>query len=254
MARLSFSATSSFGSASPSGGRAMAFPSLTTALANGLQPVAQRQCRDAVVLVVALHDRSHFRGHVGVAVGFQQPFHLMAIVVRVRQLHFALEAVEGLQILDRVLLHAGSQRTPNDRVQIHEQAAAQHEVEFFAACGVAPHEALQRARFVGREVVDVHVPGVADDVPSRHRRTARKRLSPEHRSPGARRSGRTPTRRGTRPPHRHFVRPSRTGTRSPDGRRSARLRCRRRRRQATAPATARGRDRPPAAGVRSRAA
>ena len=78
---------------------------------------------------------------------------------RVAQGHGALEAVEDLEVLDRVPLDARPEALPDDAVEVDEPAGAQQPVDLVLARRVPAHQPLERGRLVGRVVVDVH-PGV----------------------------------------------------------------------------------------------
>ena len=84
---------------------------------------------------------------------------------RLAQRDRPLEPVEGLQLLERIALDAGAHRLADDGVQIDEPLGPQQPVELALARGVAAHQALERGRLVGREVIDVQ-PGKA--LPARH--------------------------------------------------------------------------------------
>ena len=87
-------------------------------------------------------------------------------------------AVERLELLDRIAFDAGADTVAHDREEIDEELGAQQIVDFVLARRVAAHQALQRGRLVGREVVDVQVGIGLRAAPSRSRRSARKPPSP----------------------------------------------------------------------------
>ncbi len=90
-----------------------------------LQPVAQRRSRSTVVAVVKL-DRVKDRPIDGVQrVGLERELHILPLQRRLAKADVALEAVERLELLDRVALDAGAQRLADDGVQIDEALAAQ---------------------------------------------------------------------------------------------------------------------------------
>ena len=68
----------------------------------------------------------------------------------------ALEAVELLDVLDRVAGDRGAERLPRHPVEVDEHLAAEEVVELVLARPVLAHQALERGRLVGRVVVDVH--------------------------------------------------------------------------------------------------
>ncbi len=84
------------------------------------------------------------------------PFERAAARRRRAQLLLAREAVELLEILQRVRLDARAQRVPHDRVQVDEQLGAQDRVELRLARRIAAGQPLERRRLVGAEVIDVH--------------------------------------------------------------------------------------------------
>ena len=131
-----------------------------------LQPVAEAERRDAIVAVVLLDDAPHLPdGAARVRVGLQledaprlqQTLQRMAVVVRRVEVNFPRVAVELLQVLDGVALDACEDRLPRRRVQVNEEFGAQHPVHFLLARRVAPHQPLERARLVGREMVDTQI-------------------------------------------------------------------------------------------------
>ena len=69
----------------------------------------------------------------------------------------ALEAVEGLQLLDGVALDRGQQPLPHDLVEVHEDVAPKQPVDLILARVVAAHELLEVAGLVRRVVVDVEL-------------------------------------------------------------------------------------------------
>ena len=71
----------------------------------------------------------------------------------------ALEAVERLDLLDRVAVEREPERLADDPEEIDEHLAAQQVVELGLARAVLAHQPLQRRPLVRRVVVDVH-PGV----------------------------------------------------------------------------------------------
>ena len=81
------------------------------------------------------------------------------------QVHRAGEAVERLQLLDRVALDRCTQPLPDHAVEVNEDAAAQQPVDLVLAGRVAAHQALDGGGLVGAVVVDVKA-GVL--LPARH--------------------------------------------------------------------------------------
>ena len=78
-----------------------------------------------------------------------------------------LEAVELLDVLDRVARDRGAQGLARDAVEVDEHLAAQEVVDLLLARRVLAHEARERGALVGRVVVDVHAreaPAPLDDV------------------------------------------------------------------------------------------
>ena len=76
------------------------------------------------------------------------------------------EAVELLDLLDRVALGRGADRLPDDAVEVDEHLLAQEVVDLGLAGAVLAHEAGQRRALVGGVVVDVHArvaPAALDD-------------------------------------------------------------------------------------------
>ena len=70
------------------------------------------------------------------------------------------EAVELLDLLDRVALGRGADRLPDDAVEVDEHLLAQEVVDLGLAGAVLAHEAGQRRALVVGVVIDVHA-GVA---------------------------------------------------------------------------------------------
>src|SRR2546429_6162931 len=68
----------------------------------------------------------------------------------------ALEAVERLDLLDRVAVEREPHRLANDAEEVDEHLAAQQVVELGLARAVLAHQPLQRGALVRRVVVDVH--------------------------------------------------------------------------------------------------
>ena len=132
---------------------------------DAFQPLAQVEGGGAVVAVVTLHGVLVLLPNETRVALLQRRVDLVERVVGVGQGHVAGEVVEPLKLLDGVAFHAGAQPAAHHTVQVHEQVAAQHPVNLVLARGVATHHPFHRARFVGREVVHVHV-GVL--LPARH--------------------------------------------------------------------------------------
>ena len=125
--------------------------------AAGLQPLAEAQGRQAVVPVVALYLRAQLRRHVGGLTGLQPRLEPDERPRRGRQIDVAREAVEGLQLLDRVALDRRAQPLPDHAVQVHEHPPAQQPVHLVLAGGVAAHQALDGRGLVRGVVIDVEV-------------------------------------------------------------------------------------------------
>jgi len=128
--------------------------------AQAFEPFAQRQRRKAVVAIVGLDG-----ARAVVVLGQRRPQLEAALdhpqrASRLLERLLALEAVEGLERLDRVLLDAGPQRLANHRVEVDEAAGAQQPVDLRLAGGVAAHQALDRPGLVHSVVIHVHA-GVA---------------------------------------------------------------------------------------------
>ena len=91
-----------------------------------LQPVAQSQRRDAVVAVVALDRVAHAPAAVALdASELERVLDRAQARPGVRERHVAREAVERLEVLDRVALDAGAQPLAHDGVEIDEALGAQ---------------------------------------------------------------------------------------------------------------------------------
>ena len=87
--------------------------------------------------------------------GLERELDLLALQRRLVKIDVANEAVERLELFDRVALDAGSQRLSEHRVEVDEAFGAQQPIELVTARRVAAHQLLQRGRLVMAEVIDV---------------------------------------------------------------------------------------------------
>ena len=140
---------------------------------NPFKPVAEPKRRDAVVLVVALHDATHVRRDVSDA-GLQATFHGAKSPARRLERHRARERVERLEILDGVTLDPGQQGLTHDAVEVDEVTATEESIDLGLARGMPAHQSPESGRLIGRVVIDMHprmlpAPGLdeVDDAPKR---------------------------------------------------------------------------------------
>ena len=135
--------------------RSFAATTLRPRLVRGMvldEPVAQRQRRPAVFLVVLGDRRKHRR-----------VLRLDPLLVRQHGAHPALdlgpsrERRERFDLLQRVAVDAGPKALAHDRVQIDEDVAPQQLVHRVFARRVGAHELLERRVLVGTVVIDVHL-------------------------------------------------------------------------------------------------
>ena len=129
------------------------------------QPRREAQCREAVVLVVALDLGPKGVRNTGRVARLELHLDLDERPRCRGQVHRPSEVVERLQPLDRVALDRGAQPLPDYAVEVDEHAAAQQPVDFVLAGCVAAHQALDCGGLVGAVVVDVEA-GVL--LPARH--------------------------------------------------------------------------------------
>ena len=122
-----------------------------------LQPVAQPSRADHVVPVVGLDVLQD--GRRGSIAGRQlEPrLELDDAGGRVAQLDVPREAIDGLELLDRVALDAGANALSHRSEQVDQHATAQQAVDLRLARAVSAHQALQGGRLVGCVVVDVQI-------------------------------------------------------------------------------------------------
>ncbi len=122
-----------------------------------LQPVAQCDCGEAIVSIVARDDAEvGFVDELGI-VELEMRFQPGERPVGVLKRGFAGIAVKGLELLDRIALDACPQPPPDDAVEVDEPPRAQQEIDFLLPARIAAHEALQRGGFIGRVMIDVQV-------------------------------------------------------------------------------------------------
>ena len=154
--RASSSLTLSFGAPSCGSGRGHRCAARDGVGAQPLQPVAQRLRSNGSRR--GCSPRRRARTSASIVPGRRPRARARSPAARRAHLagHVAREAVERLELLDRVALDAGAQRLPDDGVQIDEALGAQQAIELVAARRVSAHQPLQRGRLVVAEVVDVH--------------------------------------------------------------------------------------------------
>ena len=119
------------------------------------QPLGESQRREAVVPVVALDLGPKRLRDTGRVARFEPHLDLNERPRRRGQVHRASEAVERLQLLDRVALDRGAQPLPGHAVEVDEHAAPQQPVDLVLAGRVAAHQALDGGGLVDAVVVDV---------------------------------------------------------------------------------------------------
>ena len=76
---------------------------------------------------------------------------------RLFQWRLALESVKSLNLLERILLHAGAHALLKRLMQIHQHARAQHAVDLVFARCMHAHQALHRSRLIRAEVIHMHL-------------------------------------------------------------------------------------------------
>ena len=134
-------------------------------LAQTFQPVAEPHGGDAVVAVVDLDCGQGLRGHRILLAELHGALKRAQMKRNLAKRDLALEAVEDLQLFEGVSLDAGAHRLADDRMQVDEALGAKQPVKLALARRVASHQAPERSRLVGREVIDVEF---RKALPARH--------------------------------------------------------------------------------------
>ncbi len=120
-----------------------------------LQPVPELPRRDDVIPVVALDASEGLVIPAGLPPDLQPGLEGHDGRAGVLQVHLPVVAVQRLQLLDGVGLHANAQALADDPEEVHEDLAAHEAVHLLLTGGVAAHEPAQVAGLVGGVVVHV---------------------------------------------------------------------------------------------------
>ena len=124
--------------------------------AQPLEPLAQLESRDAVVLVVRLDRLLDLRRQRAGVSPCDRILDRPELPRGLPEIHLARQPIERLELLDRVAVDARSQTLTNHAIEVDEDLGAQQLIELVGAGGIPSHEPLHRGRFVGRVVIDVH--------------------------------------------------------------------------------------------------
>ena len=115
-----------------------------------LEPVAEKEVRDAVIAVVRrdrIEDRGVARLHPALVLDDAEP--------GLGDATLAFGHVEGLELLDRIALDARADSLADDVVvEVHEDAPAEEDVDLVFARRVALHQALEGTRLIAAVVID----------------------------------------------------------------------------------------------------
>ena len=71
-------------------------------------------------------------------------------------MYFAIVAIQRFEVLDGVGLDARTAGVSKNRVKVDEDLSPKEPVDLVLAGGISAHQPLERCRFIGSEVVDVH--------------------------------------------------------------------------------------------------
>src|SRR5690606_6123897 len=122
-----------------------------------LEPGAQPGRRQAVVAVVVFNTIAQLIPALFLAAELQPRLEVGEGGVRRAQLDGPPEAVEGLELLDRIAFDGCPQGLPDYPVKIDEHLSTKEPVDLVFPRRVTAHEALHRRGLVRSEVVDVEI-------------------------------------------------------------------------------------------------
>ena len=154
--RRSRSSITSFGSPGFASGRGISTPLRTSSARRCLEPVAQSRCVEKQSSRLYASTTARPRLDATAPAELEPALdHAQRDAGALERLR-AREAVQRLELLERVLLDARAQRLLHDGVEVDEALRAQQSVDLGLARRVAAHQALERRRLVRAEVIDVH--------------------------------------------------------------------------------------------------